>query len=160
MDLFKKTVLFVLSVQERMLTKSLNKTLGVKTTSKRRKVYTDGCFLSLDSIADTEKQKMEEELALILKTSNYEPKQVLEYIKNHDTKVFYIETSKSLNSIGENEGFIFPQKGAKALYLSLLTEKNVRFKTDEMFVLTKGEINKYYFIYHFYNWYAFKQIFL
>ena len=29
-------------------------------------------------------------------------------------------------------------------------------KTDEMFVLSKGEINKYYFIYHFYNWFAFK----
>ena len=25
-----------------------------------------------------------------------------------------------------------------------------------MFVLSPGEINKYYFIYHFYNWYAFK----
>ena len=25
-----------------------------------------------------------------------------------------------------------------------------------MFVLSKGEINKYYFIYHFYNWFAFK----
>ena len=26
-----------------------------------------------------------------------------------------------------------------------------------MFVLSKGEINKYYFIYQFYNWYAFKK---
>lgn len=25
-----------------------------------------------------------------------------------------------------------------------------------MFVLSKGAINKYYFLYHFYNWYAFK----
>ena len=25
-----------------------------------------------------------------------------------------------------------------------------------MFVLTNGEINKFYFIYHFYNWYAYK----
>ena len=25
-----------------------------------------------------------------------------------------------------------------------------------MFILTKGEINKYYFIYHLYNWYSFK----
>ena len=25
-----------------------------------------------------------------------------------------------------------------------------------MFVLSKGGINKYYFIYHLYNWYAFK----
>ena len=26
-----------------------------------------------------------------------------------------------------------------------------------MFVLSKGEINKYYFLYHFYNWFAFKK---
>ena len=25
-----------------------------------------------------------------------------------------------------------------------------------MFVLSEGEINKYYFLYHFYNWFAFK----
>ena len=25
-----------------------------------------------------------------------------------------------------------------------------------MFILTRGEINKYYFIYHLYNWYAYK----
>ena len=156
MSLFKNIVLFVLSIQERMLTRSLNKTLGVKNSSKRKKFFQQGCLLSLDSLADGEKLKMEEELALILKSSNYEPSEVLEYIKKHDTCVYYIDNAKSVLSIGENEGFIYPQVGAKALYLSLLTQKKFALKTPEMFVLTKGEINKYYFIYHFYNWYAFK----
>ena len=35
-------------------------------------------------------------------------------------------------------------------------QRKIALKTSEMFVLTRGEINKYYFIYHFYNWYAFK----
>lgn len=139
-----------------MLTKSLHKTLGIKNNSKRKKFFSSGCLLSLDSVADSEKQKMEEELALILKTAQYNPLEVLEYIKKHDTEVFYIDNVKSLNSIGENEGFIYPQKGSKALYLSLLVSKKFRLRTKEMFVLTNGEINKYYFIYHFYNWYAFK----
>ena len=155
MSLFKNIVLFILSVQEKMLTNSLNKTLGVKNASKRKKHYQAGCHLSLDTLADSEKLKMEEELALILKSSNYEPSEVLKYIEAHDTQVFYIKNAKTLHSIGENEGFIFPQKGYKALYLSLLTQKKFAHKTKEMFVLTKGEINKYYFIYHFYNWYAF-----
>ena len=102
------------------------------------------------------KQKMEEELALILKTANFDPKEVLKYIQNHGTKVYYVDNAKSLHSIGENEGFIYPQKGSKAIYLSLLTERKFAFKTSEVFVLTKGEINQYYFIYHFYNWYAYK----
>ena len=42
------------------------------------------------------------------------------------------------------------------MYLSLLVKKKLGLKTDEMFILAKGEINKYYFIYHLYNWYAFK----
>lgn len=156
MSLFKNIVLFILSVQERMLTRSLNKTLGAKNTSKRKKYFQDGCLLSLDSLADGDKQRMEEELALILKSSNYEPIEVLKYIETHGTKVFYIDSAKSLHSVGENEGFIYPQKGCKAIYLSLLTEKRFAVKTNEMFILSKGEINKYYFIYHFYNWYAYK----
>ena len=155
MNLFKNIVLFILSVQEKLLTRSLNKTLGVKNSSKRKKYFQQGCLLSLDSLADSEKEKMEEELSLILKSSNYEPKNILEYIKNHGTEVFYIDNVKALNSIGENEGFIYPQKGSKAIYLSLLTKKKFELKTKEMFILTNGEINKYYFIYHFYNWYAF-----
>lgn len=156
MSLFKNIVLFILSVQERMLTRSLNKTLGAKNTSKRKKYFQDGCLLSLDSLADGDKQRMEEELALILKSSNYEPLEVLKYIEAHGTRVFYIDSAKSLHSVGENEGFIYPQKGYKAIYLSLLTEKRFAVKTNEMFILSKGEINKYYFIYHFYNWYAYK----
>ena len=156
MSLFKNIVLLVLSIQEKMLTRSLNKTLGVKSTSKRKKYFQEGCLLSLDTIADSDKQKMEEELALILKTANFDPKEVLKYIQNHGTKVYYVDNAKSLHSIGENEGFIYPQKGSKAIYLSLLTERKFAFKTSEVFVLTKGEINQYYFIYHFYNWYAYK----
>ena len=34
--------------------------------------------------------------------------------------------------------------------------KKFHFNTKELFVLPKGEVNKYYFVYHFYNWYAFK----
>lgn len=154
---FIKNILFsIFSLQEKILSRKLQGTLKAQNLSKRKKHFSDGCLLSLDSIADSEKEKMEEELKLILKSADYEPKNVLDYIQSHGTEIFYIENSKSLNSIGENEGFIYPQKGPKALYLSLLVKKKFGLKTDEMFILAKGEINKYYFIYHLYNWYAFK----
>ena len=156
MGLFKNIILFILSVQEKFLSKNLKRTIGVKNSSKSKKIFKKGCFLSIESISDSEKQKMEEELSLILKSSNYEPQEILKYIQCHDTQVLYIKTPRYLYSIGEKEGFIYPQKGFKALYLSLLTKNRISFKTEEMFVLSKGEINKYYFIYHFYNWYAFK----
>lgn len=156
MRIVKDIIYSVLALQEKFLRAKLNKTLGVKNSSKRKKFFQDGCLLSLESIADEEKNKMEEELTLLLKQTNYEPEKLLDYIKKQGTSVYYIDNAKSLYSIGENEGFVYPQKGGKALYLSLLVGLGFKFKTDEMFVLSKGEINKFYFIYHLYNWYAFK----
>lgn len=155
--MLKNLIYFLLSLQEKILKYRLSKTLGVKNTSKRKRHYSNGCTLDLNSMAELEKQQLEEEINLILKQYNYEPKKILEYIEGQGTKVYFVEkASKLLNPIGENEGFISPATGSLALYLSLATEKKPSFKTNEMFILSKGEINKYYFIYHFYNWFAFK----
>ena len=155
--MLKKIIYGILSVQEKILKYQLSKTLGVKNKSKRKRHYLAGCTLDLNALADCEKQKLEEEIVLLLKKYNYEPLELLKYVEKQGTKVFFIDkASKLLNPIGENEGFIYPAKGSLAMYLSLATSKKPALKTDEMFVLSKGEINKYYFIYHFYNWFAFK----
>ena len=155
--MLKNIIYLILSVQEKILKHRLSKTLGVKNASKRKRHYNNGCTLDLNTMADIEKQKLEDEINLILKKYNYEPKEILNYIRNQGTKIYFVDNaSKLLNPIGENEGFIYPASGSLALYLSLAAEKKPRLKTDEMFVLSKGEINKYYFIYHFYNWFAFK----
>ncbi len=156
MSLIKSIIYSIFSLQEKYLRFQLNKTLGAKNLSKRKKFFQEGCILSLESLADEEKNKMEEELRLILKQADYEPKKLLEYIKGQGTSVYYIDNPKQLYSIGENEGFIYPMKGAKAVYISTLVKLGFKFKTDEMFILSNGEINKFYFIYHFYNWYAYK----
>lgn len=156
MGLIKSIIYSVLSLQEKFLRARLNRTLGIKNKSRRKKYYGFGCLLSLDALADNEKNKMEEELRLLLKQYNYEPEKLLEYVSNQGTPVYYIDNPKSIYSIGENEGFIYPQKGSKAIYISLLTDKKWKIKTPEMFILSRGEINKFYFVYHFYNWYAYK----
>ena len=156
MGIIKNLIYFLLTIQERILLKSLDKTINTKNHSQKKKYYGNGVFLTLETLADEKKSQIEEEMSLILKNSNYEPEKILEYIKGQGTKVYYIKDAKMLYSVGENEGFIYPQKGAKALYFNLLINKSFGLKTDEMFVLSKGEINKFYFIYHFYNWYAYK----
>ncbi len=155
--MFKSLLYKILGLQEKYLRYRLSKTIGVKNTSKKKRHYFNGGLLDLSTLAESEKQKLEEELTRILKEADFEPEKLLEYIKVNGTKVYRIENAGSiLNPIGENEGFIYPAKGSRALYLSLALDKKISFKTDEIFVLSKGEINKYYFIYHFYNWYAFK----
>lgn len=156
MSVIKDIIYFILSVQEKLLRARLDRTIGIKNVSKRKKIFKDGCLLNLDSIAEEEKNRMEEELKLILKQADYTSEKLLEYIKSKGTDVCYINNPNLLYSICENEGFIYPQKNIKALYLSILTGKGIKFSTDEMFVLSKGTINKFYFIYHFYNWYAYK----
>ena len=156
MNLFKNFIYHILSLQEKMITKSLSKTLGAKNYSKRKRVFSNGCLLNLDSVAENERIKMEEDLMQILKDANFDPNNILNYIKMHGTEIFYIDNEKSLNALGENAGFIYPQKGLRAFALSLLTKQKCKFETQEMFVLTQGELNTYYFIYNFYNWYAYK----
>ncbi len=155
--LLKNIIYKILLIQEKILRFQLSKTIGAKNLSKRKRHFANGCTLDLNTLADAEKNKLEEEMILILKKYHYEPEKILEYIQAQGTNVYFLDNAdRILNPIGENEGFIYPAKGAKALYLALSTNKKFSFNTKEMFILKKGEINKYYFIYHFYNWYAFK----
>lgn len=157
MKLFKNIIYSILSIQEKILRRQLSKTLGVKNHSNRKRHYINGCSIDLSTLADKEKMLLEKEITDILKDCDYLPEKILEYVKKEGCEIHYINNaSKILNPIGENEGFIYPAFGSKALYLSLAINKQIQFKTPEMFVLSKGNINKYYFIYHFYNWFAFK----
>ena len=157
MKLLKNFIYNLLSIQEKILRFRLTKTIGIKSNSKHKRHYSNGCTLDLNSIAEVERQRLEDELSNILKTYEYEPTKILNYVKTQGTDVIYVKDAKYLlNPIGENEGFIYPSKGTKALYLSLAVYKKITFKTNEMFILSEGDINKYYFIYHLYNWFAFK----
>ena len=157
MQLLKNFVYKVLELQEKFLRFRLSKTIGIKNTSKRKMHYSLGCTLDLNSMAEVEKQELEDKITNILKTYDYNPQKILDYIKSQGTEVkFSKDAAKILNSIGENEGFILPQKGSRALYISLAFFKKFELKTNELFILPEGEINIYYFIYHFYNWFAFK----
>ena len=157
MHFFKNIVYTILEIQEKFLRFRLAKTIGVKNHSKKRQHYAHGCTLDLNTLAEAEKQELEGKLINILKTYEYNPVKILDYVKSQGTDVIYINDAKKiLNPIGENEGFLYPAKGTKAIYLSLAINRKLSLKTKEMFVLSKGDINKYYFIYHLYNWFAFK----
>ena len=156
MNIIKDFVYLILTIQEKLLLKKLHKTIGVKNGSKIKHFWGNSCLINLNSIAEADKQKMEEELVLLLKKFDFNPNEILKYINNQGTQVFITDNAKKLYTIQENEGFFYPQKGIKALCLNLITSGKFSFKTPEMFILSKGEINKYFFIYNFYNWYAFK----
>ena len=155
--MIKKLLYKILSIQEQILKAQLSRTIGVKNNSKKKKHYFQGCLIELNSLAELEKKEFENKILAIIKQCEYSPEKILNYIKNRGYTVIFDTNAKSiLNPIGKNEGFIYPTKGLKALYLTFSLGLKPSFSTKEMFVLPKGNINKYYFLYHFYNWFAYK----
>lgn len=102
MQIFKKLLYNILAIQEKLLRAQLSKTIGVKNNSKKKRHYFGGCTIDLSTLAENEKQKLEEEMTLILKKYNYEPYEILKYIEKQGTKVFYLDNaSKFLTPLGE-----------------------------------------------------------
>ena len=109
-----------LELQEKILRFRLAKTIGAKNNSKRKIRYADGCKLDLNSLAEVEKERFENELIGILTRFEYNPRKILEYVRTQGTGVKFVNNAdKVLTLIQENEGFISPTTGLKALYLSL-----------------------------------------
>ena len=81
MKIVKNILYNILAIQEKFLRMKLSRTIDVKNHSKRKRYYSSGSILDLNSLANAEKEKLEAEIYNILKTYNFEPKQILEYIE-------------------------------------------------------------------------------
>ncbi len=117
----------------------------------------NGATLSIKN-SNYEKDKLnQEKIEKLIEKHINEPQKLFDYIKGAKTPIYKIKNAdKILAKINEQEGFILPQKGIKALYLNLILNKKIAFKTNEMFVLRSYNVNIYAFIYQFYNWYCYK----
>ena len=120
-------------------------------------VTVNGATLTIDNGAESKKLINEEKIQNIVEKCLKNPQKFFDYIEGAKTPVYKIKNAdKILSMINEQEGFILPQKGVKALYLNLLLNRKLSFKTTEMFVLRNLEINPYAIAYQFYNWYGYK----
>ena len=112
------------------------------------------------SIKDENYQKdkvNQEKIEKLIENHINEPQKLFDFIKGAKTPIYKIKNAdKILAKINEQEGFILPKKGLKALYLNLILNKKIAFETSEIFVLRSYDVNIYAFIYQFYNWYCYK----
>ena len=76
MNIIKDFVYLILTIQEKLLLKKLHKTIGVKNGSKIKHFWGNSCLINLNSIAEADKQKMEEELdaKLLVEAKEYNKK--------------------------------------------------------------------------------------
>ncbi len=140
-----------------------NYTNMVFTNSTSKTSMNSACTLKLASKTEENKKKVDLGAKELIKRNIKTPEKLLDFVQVKGTKVY--KTSKAdtiLKLIGEEEGFITPQKGFKALYLNLLigflVEKkfNFSFKTKELFLLRDLPVDIYIMSHQFHKWYGFK----
>ncbi len=157
-NIFKEIKYFFLSQQEKNLQNKLKKTTRRSFTNKTSKtIFGTAANVTLN----TETQKLVElvktNVATIIKKVDCNPEELLNYVKAANTPVYKLNNAdKLLGFIQEEEGIIYEQEGITALYLSIITGQGIKFKTQPMFILRDGEIDKYYMLHHFYRWYSIK----
>ncbi|MBQ8168848.1 hypothetical protein IJZ97_05475 [bacterium] len=157
-NLLKKIIYFILSVQEKSLTRKLNHSLKGSYSNKTSKtVFSGSEHMTLTLKTEKHKQLVKKNVEDILKTCENNPQKLLDYINTTDTKVYKINhADKLLQTIGEEEGLICELTGIKALYLNICTNSKISLKSKPMFVLREGQIDPLYMIHHFYKWYSLK----
>ena len=157
-NIFKEIKYFFLSQQEKNIQNKLKKTTKRSFTNKTSKtIFGTAANVTLN----TETQKLIElvktNVSTIIKKVDCNPEELLNYVKAANTPVYKINNAdKLLGFIQEEEGIIYEQEGITALYLSIITGQGIKFKTQPMFILRDGEIDKYYMLHHFYRWYSIK----
>ena len=109
-------------------------------------------YCTLQFSAETEKKKKEinERLKVLVKKYINTPEKLIQYMKLKGYTVYKFRgADKLLAQFGEEEGFLTPLKGYKALVLNfiigvLFEQKiKIKFKTEEMFIFNVGATEIY-----------------
>lgn len=157
-NIFKQIKYFFLSKKEKNLKEKLKNSIKrsyVNNTSK--KVYGYAADLTINGETMKLIDDVKNNVYAIVKKTDCNPEELLGYIKAAKTKVYKMDKAdKILNLIKEEEGFICEKRGFEALYLSLLTGQGIKFKTEPMFVMRDGIMDKFYMLHNFYRWYSYK----
>lgn len=157
-NLSKNMKKFFLNLKEKMLLYKLrNSTKSSYSNKSTKNVIRKGASLTINSKTKQTIADVKENVTSIVNKTNCDPKALLDYVKATNTNIYYIDNAdKLLNLIMEEEGFIYEKAGFEAFYLGLITGQGLKIKTEPMFVLRNGEINKYILLHNFYRWYSLK----
>ena len=122
-NLFKKASMFFLRLQEQLITMRLSLFLN------KNKKHLKSTVVITAEIEDKKKQ-LNEELKALLKTYKNNPSLILDYIQNHNTKVYKLPKAKEiLKKLGEEEGLLPAYSGLKAFVINLVLLKKISCKT-------------------------------
>lgn len=154
----------VLGKIKKILFKNHNKDNVFFKSSTTKHSMTASCTLKLSTETEKNKKEINENLKKIIKKYINSPEKLMQYMQLKGMKVYkFRNASKILSRIGEEEGFLTPLKGYKALILNLiigiLFEKklNISFYTKEMFIFNVDFVEIYTIARALHKYYGFKK---
>lgn len=161
-DFIQKFIYYILNIQSNFLGKKHCKdtSSAYSNTVSKKKIGSCASF-EMNSQAEEAKNKLENDVKIILKKYSNNPEKLLDFVQKNGTKVYKIPFAKKILAIiGYEDGFIGASQGFKAIYLntfvSILTgeKKKLSTKSEPMFILGYSTPDKYYTIQQFHKWYA------
>lgn len=154
----------VIDLQSKFLGKKSKKYCKSSCTNRTAtRVYTQGASLELNTKTQKGREKLENNLRLILKKYDNDPEKLLGFVKRSGTKVYNIPCAKRiLKAVECEEGFISASSGIKGLYINLITSifsgerKKLTQNSEAVFIFDKTLPDKHIIIQQFHKWYAMK----
>lgn len=102
------------------------------------------CTMELSSRTDEKKKEINDYLKQIVKKYIENPEKLIQYIRLKGALVYRLDNADNiLSKFGEEEGFITPQKGIKAILLTMLLSlfgdcsAKINYSTPEIFIFNK-----------------------
>jgi hypothetical protein len=157
-NLLKRIKYLILTFKEKDLKNKLKRTVKKSYSNNSSKlVFGKGADLTISSETLKLIETVKQEVSTIVKKTDANPNLLLDYVKMGKTQVYFHPfADKLLNLIKEEEGLIYEKRGLEAVYLGLITGQGLKLKTEPMFLLRNGVIDKFYLLHHFYRWYSLK----
>lgn len=122
-----------------------------------------GCTMELSSATAKKKEEINSELKEIVKKYFNTPEKLIQFIKASGGKVYRIRNAeKFLSKIGEEEGFLTPLKGIKAIIINFMIHIYYKepfkfsFKTKELFIFDVNNTEIYTIARALYKYYGYK----
>ena len=120
-----KLIQFILDVQQSIHQKKLQKLQNSFKTGSTKRVFLGENELVLNAQTELKKAELNKKVKEIVKQRIKSPEQLLDFIKEQGTDVFRLKNADVfLKLINEDEGFITPAKGIRALAINLFTSIN------------------------------------
>lgn len=154
----EKIANIIIEFRERMLAKKMSKSFGVSLKNETSKTIMSATeTMTLTTETDRKREQVLKSVTEIMISSKNNPQKLLDYVKSAGVKVYIVKNnSKLLKNIGEEDGFLLPLEGTKAMVLNWVLNKKIAFKTPVMFVFKEELLDEYFILQQFYKWFSYK----